>query len=70
LATVVEQCGNPTTPSRSESASSGIESQYEERITMERRLAIVLATLLGSFSALWIINFKVVAIGRALMMLR
>jgi len=37
---------------------------------MERRLAIVLATLLGSFSVLWIINFKVVAIDQALMLLR
>jgi len=33
---------------------------------MERRLAIVLATLLGSFSLLWIINFKVVPIDHAL----
>jgi len=37
---------------------------------MERRLAIVLATLLGSFSLLWIINFKVVALDQVLMVLR
>jgi len=37
---------------------------------MERLLAIVLATLLGSFSLLWVINFKLVAIDQALMMLR
>jgi len=37
---------------------------------MERRLAIVLATLLGSFSVLWIINFKVVALDQALMVLK
>ena len=37
---------------------------------MERRLAIVLAALLGSFSLLWIINFKVVAIDHVLMVLR
>lgn len=36
---------------------------------MERRLAIVLATLLGSFSLLWIINFTVVPIDHALMFL-
>ena len=35
-----------------------------------RRLAIVLATLLGSFSVLWVLNFKVVAIDQALMILR
>lgn len=37
---------------------------------MERRLAIVLATLLGSFSVLWIVYFKVGALDQALMMLR
>jgi hypothetical protein len=37
---------------------------------MERRLAVVLATLLGSFSLLWLINFKVIAIDQALTMLR
>ncbi len=37
---------------------------------MERRLAIVLATLLGSFSLLWLINFKVVALDQVLMVLR
>jgi hypothetical protein len=37
---------------------------------MERRLAIVLATLLGSLSLLWIINFKLVAIDQALMVLK
>ena len=37
---------------------------------MERRLAVVLATLLGSFSILWVINFKVVAIDQALILLR
>ncbi len=37
---------------------------------MERRLAVVLATLLGSFSILWIINFKVVAIDQALILFR
>ena len=37
---------------------------------MERRLAIVLATLLGSFSVLWIVNFKVGALDQALMLLR
>ena len=37
---------------------------------MERRLAIVLATLLGSFSVLWIVNFKVAALDQALMLLR
>ena len=37
---------------------------------MERRLAIVLATLFASFSVLWIINFKVVALDQALIMLR
>jgi len=41
-----------------------------EGITMERRLAVVLATLLGSFSILWIINFKVVAIDQALILFR
>jgi len=41
-----------------------------EGTTMERRLAIVLAALLGSFSLLWIINFKVVAIDHVLMVLR
>ena len=29
---------------------------------MERRLAIVLATLLGTFSILWIINFNIVTL--------
>ena len=37
---------------------------------MERRVAVVLATLLGSFSILWIINFKVVAIDQALILFR
>ena len=37
---------------------------------MERRLALVLATLLGSFSLLWVINFKVVAIDQILTLLR
>jgi hypothetical protein len=37
---------------------------------MERRLAVVLATLLGSFSVLWVINFKVVAIDHALILFR
>jgi len=37
---------------------------------MERRVAVVLATLLGSFSMLWIINFKVIAIDQALMLFR
>ena len=49
---------------------SRIEPQDAERITGERRLAIVLATLLGSFSVLWVINFKVVAIDRVLTLLR
>jgi len=40
------------------------------RITIERLLAIVLARLLGSFSLLCVINFKLVAIDQALMMLR
>jgi hypothetical protein len=39
-------------------------------ITMERRIALVLATLLGSFSLLWVINFKVVPIDQALTLLR
>jgi len=37
---------------------------------MERRVAVVLAALLGSFSMLWIINFKVVAIDHALTLFR
>jgi hypothetical protein len=37
---------------------------------MERRIALVLATLLGSFSLLWVINFKVVPIDQALTLLR
>jgi hypothetical protein len=37
---------------------------------MERRLAIVLATLLGSFSLLWVINFKVASLDHALMLLK
>jgi hypothetical protein len=37
---------------------------------MERRLAIVLATLLGSFSLLWVINFKVMPIDHASMLFR
>jgi hypothetical protein len=40
------------------------------RDTMERRIAVVLATLLGSFSMLWVINFKVIAIDHALMLFR
>jgi hypothetical protein len=39
-------------------------------ITMESRLAVVLATLLGIFSVFWVINFKVVALDQALKMLR
>jgi len=35
---------------------------------MERRLAIVLAKLLGSFSVLWIINSNVVALDQPVMM--
>ena len=37
---------------------------------MERRLAIVLGTLLGSFAVLWIVNFKIGALDQALMLLR
>jgi hypothetical protein len=37
---------------------------------MERRLAIVLATLLGGFSVFWIVSFKVVGIARVLPSLR
>jgi len=37
---------------------------------MERRLAIVLATLLGSFSLLWIINFKIAPLDQVLTVLR
>jgi hypothetical protein len=37
---------------------------------MERYLAIVLATLLGTFSILWLVNFKVVAIDQALVLFR
>ena len=37
---------------------------------MERLPALVLTRLLGSFSLLWVINFKLVAIDQALMMLR
>ena len=37
---------------------------------MERGLALVLATLLGSFSVLWFINFKIVPIDQALTLLR
>jgi hypothetical protein len=35
---------------------------------MERRLAIVLATLLGGLSVLWVINVKVVDLGQVLQM--
>jgi hypothetical protein len=45
-------------------------SSLWEGITMERRVAVVLATLLGSFSMLWIINFKVIAIDHALTLFR
>ena len=34
---------------------------------MERRLAIVLATLLGGFSVLWVIDLKVVSVGHLLL---
>ena len=37
---------------------------------MESRLAIAIATLLGSFSILWVINFKLVPIDQALMLFR
>ena len=39
-------------------------------IQMERRIAVVLATLLGSFSILWVVNFKLVAIDQALTLFR
>jgi hypothetical protein len=41
-----------------------------EGITVERRLAVVLATLLGSFSVLWVLNFKFGAIDHALILFR
>ena len=37
---------------------------------MERRLAIVVATLLWGFSVLWVVNVKVIDIGQVLQMLR
>ena len=46
------------------------ESRSGERLTGEGRLAIVLATLLGGFSVLWVINCKFIEMGQALMMLR
>ena len=39
-------------------------------VHMERRLAIVLAALLGGFSVLWVINIKVVDLAHAMLMLR
>ena len=55
----------PTKPERKPS-SPGPASQGG--IAMERRLAIVLAKLLGSFSVLWIINSNVVALDQPVMM--
>ena len=69
-ARVPELCRFPTRLAGTGTIESGPASQGQEEITMERRLAIVLATLFASFSVLWIINFKVVALDQALIMLR
>lgn len=37
---------------------------------MERRLAIVLAALLGGFSVLWVVHVRVMEIGQAVALLR
>jgi hypothetical protein len=37
---------------------------------MERRLAIVLAALLGGFSVLWVVHVRVIDIGHAMSLLR
>ena len=42
----------------------------KEGITMEERLAIVLASLLGVFSVLLIVNVKIVPLDQVLRMLR
>ena len=55
-----------TDQARTETIEPGPVSQ--RGIAMERRLAIVLAKLLGSFSVLWIINSNVVALDQPVMM--
>jgi len=62
--------GRESCSSFGDNASRGSNLRTRRGSREKRRLAIVLATLLGSFSVLWVINFKVVAIDQILTLLR